>query len=74
MEKVDYTITDTMLSDMDAIMVELEVKTFGQEIKSVFYYVQAREMIYVIGYNAPVSEYESNLDIANKMLASFRLI
>lgn len=74
MEKVTHKMTETTLSGMDATMVEIEVKTMGEEIRSLIYYVQTRDMIYIIGYNSPAAEYDTNLEIANKMFSSFRFI
>ena len=71
---VKRVVSDSSIGGRDAVVVKLEQTVLGKKLVMLTYYVDVDDKIYVIGYTSPASKYESHLDIANEMFASFRFI
>ena len=74
LDEYNYSMYDKEISGMNAIVVELELEFLNKKIKSLSYYLQIDDSMYVILYNTYTDTYESNLDIANEMFSSLRFI
>ena len=59
---------------VEAFLVESEINNYGSEIHGLWYTVENNEMLYTILYKSSQSTYESNKELRDELLLSFRLI
>ena len=59
---------------VEAFLVESEINNYGSEIRILWYTVDNNEMLYTILYKSSQSTYESNKELRDEFLSSFRLI
>ena len=73
-DEIEYTLSNGHIFNKEAIVMELEQKTFGDKFQELSYFVKSNNVVYVIVYVSLASEYESEIDVAKEMFSSFRLL
>ncbi len=69
-----YARSYVELAGVNAYLIESETDSYGMQTHGLWYTLERNDMLYTISYSSSQSTFESNRDVRDEMLSSFRFI